>query len=487
MIGLNQVTDESKDISGLDRDSLERMLSECRNKMDSCPEEALGLAEKVIEEVRDGKAPDLHGKGLVYLSRAKANTEGAAKSLELAQRAVEVLSDPENRELCAMALNNLGNCNRRNFNLVDAMECYSKAEVIYSQLNNIRGLALIKNGMAQTYRLLGLNEKAYRTFSRSGELAASVEYDLMYAIALSNLAEMLLEQRDYDTAEDYLKEGLSLNTRLDRKMGIGFCLGSLGRLEQNRCNLDEAEKYFRQAISVWQEVGSHRHMVSSWCSLAELLELKGETGATGELLERAVEEAECTEITEVLWIAKGRLAAHNVRVGRNGKVEENLLKVIEILEDTGEQGQEKSNACKVLAGYYEEAGRFADALGIYRKGSIIEKAIMTHEMKHDIVRLKMQDEFRRSEEQRRVLEEQRVELENANRQLKEALDKIRTLKELLPICAGCKKIRNDDGYWEQIEAYITEHSDTVFSHGLCPECTHKMYPELKQIGQDTPL
>jgi len=477
-MGLNQVTDETKDVSGLDRDLLERMLSECRSKMDSCPEEAIGLAESVIEKVRDGKAPDLHGKGLAYLSRAKANTEGAAKSLELAKKAVEVLSDPENRELCAMALNNLGNCNRRNSNLLDAIECYSKAESIYSQLNNTRGLALVNNGIAQTYRLLGLNEKAYRAFSRSGELAASVEYDLMHAIALSNLAEMLLEQRDYDTAEKYLMEGLSLNTRLDRKLGIGVCLGSLGRLEQNRNNLVEAEEYFRQAVSVWQEVGSQQHMVSSYCSLAELLELKEDTTAAGELLERAVEEAECTDMPEVLWIAKGRLAAHNVRVGRNEKVEENLLKVIEVLEDTGEQGQEKSNACEVLACYYENAGRFADALDIYRKGSLIEKAILDHEMKHDIVRLKIHDEFLRSEEQRSVLEKQRVELENANRQLKEALDKIRKLKQLLPICAKCKKIRNDDGYWEQIDAYITEHSDTVFSHGLCPECAKEMYPEL---------
>lgn len=61
--------------------------------------------------------------------------------------------------------------------------------------------------------------------------------------------------------------------------------------------------------------------------------------------------------------------------------------------------------------------------------------------------------------------------------LQKALDEVRTLKGIIPICAGCKKIRDDQGYWEQIEIYITEHSDAEFSHGLCPDCLEKFYAE----------
>jgi len=61
--------------------------------------------------------------------------------------------------------------------------------------------------------------------------------------------------------------------------------------------------------------------------------------------------------------------------------------------------------------------------------------------------------------------------------LKKALSEIKTLSGLLPICASCKKIRNDQGYWEQIEIYIREHSGAEFSHGFCPECARKLYPE----------
>ncbi len=62
-------------------------------------------------------------------------------------------------------------------------------------------------------------------------------------------------------------------------------------------------------------------------------------------------------------------------------------------------------------------------------------------------------------------------------ELQDALDKIKTLRGLVPICSSCKKIRDDQGYWNQIELYIQEHSDAQFSHGICPECFKSLYPD----------
>ncbi len=62
--------------------------------------------------------------------------------------------------------------------------------------------------------------------------------------------------------------------------------------------------------------------------------------------------------------------------------------------------------------------------------------------------------------------------------VQEALANIKTLGGLIPICAHCKKIRNDKGYWDQLEGYIQTHTEAKFSHGLCPDCAEKLYPEL---------
>jgi len=70
-----------------------------------------------------------------------------------------------------------------------------------------------------------------------------------------------------------------------------------------------------------------------------------------------------------------------------------------------------------------------------------------------------------------------AEKEEAMLRLQEAMSKIKTLSGMLPICASCKKIRDDRGYWKQLESYIRDHSEADFSHSLCPECAVKLYPE----------
>jgi len=69
-------------------------------------------------------------------------------------------------------------------------------------------------------------------------------------------------------------------------------------------------------------------------------------------------------------------------------------------------------------------------------------------------------------------------LEEERRRLQQALDEVRTLRGIVPICANCKQIRDDNGYWNQVEKYVSEHSEATFSHGICPECVKKLYPEL---------
>ncbi|MCP4337776.1 MAG: PAS domain S-box protein [Desulfobulbaceae bacterium] len=70
------------------------------------------------------------------------------------------------------------------------------------------------------------------------------------------------------------------------------------------------------------------------------------------------------------------------------------------------------------------------------------------------------------------------EREKLIKDLQKALEEIKTLRGIIPICASCKKIRDDQGYWNQIEAYITKHSKAEFSHSICQECAKKLYPDL---------
>ena len=85
-----------------------------------------------------------------------------------------------------------------------------------------------------------------------------------------------------------------------------------------------------------------------------------------------------------------------------------------------------------------------------------------------------------------MIRRKKIEMERKRliRELKDALSKVKQLSGFLPICASCKKIRDDGGYWKQIEAYIKEHSEADFSHGICPDCAQKLYPDIDIYDDD---
>ena len=85
----------------------------------------------------------------------------------------------------------------------------------------------------------------------------------------------------------------------------------------------------------------------------------------------------------------------------------------------------------------------------------------------------------RTVELKNLSNEQQKEIETrqkTEKALRESLGRVKTLSGLLPLCSHCKKVRDDKGYWNQIDAYIQENSEVDINHGICPECADKYYP-----------
>lgn len=89
----------------------------------------------------------------------------------------------------------------------------------------------------------------------------------------------------------------------------------------------------------------------------------------------------------------------------------------------------------------------------------------------DIIKLRVDNQLE--------LKRQRDLLTRKNQELAAALAKVKQLEGILPVCMYCKKIRKDDDAWQQMEAYITEHSEALFSHGVCPDCVDEAYRPMK--------
>ncbi len=94
-----------------------------------------------------------------------------------------------------------------------------------------------------------------------------------------------------------------------------------------------------------------------------------------------------------------------------------------------------------------------------------------------LARIRVGERIKRAED---ALREKEIQQQTLISQLKEAIAEIKTLKGCIPICASCKKIRDDQGYWDQLEEYISKHTNAVFTHGLCPECAEQYLAEVKK-------
>jgi hypothetical protein len=85
----------------------------------------------------------------------------------------------------------------------------------------------------------------------------------------------------------------------------------------------------------------------------------------------------------------------------------------------------------------------------------------------------------------RELRDSQQELDQKNHDLEQALNEVKELKGLIPICVSCKSIRDDEGYWHQVESYITNHTHASFTHGICPDCMRRLYPDYVDKAEES--
>ena len=124
-----------------------------------------------------------------------------------------------------------------------------------------------------------------------------------------------------------------------------------------------------------------------------------------------------------------------------------------------------------------------DELGdLTRNMELMARAIQEHRAEQMVWQEKLEQKVKEQTKHLTIEIDERkraeTEKEKLIAELQAALSKVKTLSGLFPICASCKKIRDDSGYWNQIESYIRDHSEAEFSHSICPECAKKLYPDL---------
>ncbi len=357
-------------------------------------------------------------------------------SLDYGFKALELADDTANDHDEPGTLNKIGAAYYGMAKYDKAIEYFIKSLRIHENIGNEQSIAELNSNIGTICYKLGDNTKAQDYYNRAIRIFEEIDNRDHLDNVYNNAAIIYREQGEYEEALKYHKKALKIREQFGKKWRIPHSLNNIGAVLMDMKNYNSAQEYFFRSLEIAEEIGNRHIIATILISLGEIYALLNH-----------FEEAQ-------KYLMRGLVIADEIN-----------------------EPDHKMECLEVMSTILERKGDFRKALEYHKKYKELYDIIFTEDSSEKYNELQVKYETEKKEKENEIYRLRNIELVNANDELTQALSEVRKLSGLLPICASCKRIRDDSGYWEQIEGYISERSDAQFSHGLCPECLKKLYPE----------
>ncbi len=361
------------------------------------------------------------------------------------------------------------------------------AAELFENIGDIESAASMCGNSGVLLHLLGDRAGAYKKQQHVLTLAGKHNLRREKARALLNISSILRRRREYQEALEKLEETENIFKELSDQRGLAYTYSAIAIARKDIGDHNGCLAYQRKAFAIRQNLGVPVDAMLSHVGLAKALINTGKSLEAEQICREGLSAAEISEwpTTKALIL----VALCEALLEQN-QAKKALLVI-----------QETSDLFKTFQGYDESRTKLkiqeSRALHALNRDTEAYQAIIDYvEMENgrlseirdeEISRIRVAAEVEASLKEREFIALKNTELQKTNNQLKDALAQVKILSGMLPICASCKRIRDGDGYWQQIESYISNHSDAEFSHGLCSDCLEKLYPEIAEDLQDKML
>ena len=325
------------------------------------------------------------------------------------------------------------------------------------------GVMICYGQLGDLYRLTGNLDKGLEYQFLALRLRRKTGVDVSIADGLSNIGQSYYEMGKDSVALDYLLQSLELRENIKDVTGRATNLKYLGFIYHRLGDDQKSLYYLNQGLEAAQIRIDRANESDILNYISKIYYQNHETDSAFKYLNLYSSVKDSIFSDRV----SSRIASLQIQYDlkeqeqKNQRLEQNVR--INELEIARQKSRGNYMILLILLGAVIIAGFFVQYQIKAKSHRIIVKA---------------RDQLAQEIEERKVVEKEREKLITEQ---KEALAKIKTLTGLIPICANCKKIRNDEGYYERVEKYIMDHSDVVFSHGICPECLAELYPDFKDL------
>ncbi len=399
----------------------------------------------------------------------------------------------------------------------NAIWYYLTAQEYSEKANTLSRTIVLKNSMADLHEDVNNIEQAKALRDEVIEITESVGYEEAYALTLMSNGEMVLEQNEYTDALNYFLRAVEVFERrvMQEEIGNAYSMSGLAYLGLE--NYDRAIDFLQRAVDVARDNNEFGGLSESLGDIGNVyLNLRQYDRALGYYRE-ALQIAEDLEEKYFEINANTLLSLYYIAM-------DDLFTATQYVYRALDLALKNDISIDIVAAYeslsflYAELGDYEKAFEYHELSDAISDSIAKATSGGQIAAMDARHKLEQKDNEIRGLQQENVihELELgrqtlirnvsiaglflilifavgiynryrfktiAHNKLQKAINKIKTLSGLLPICSGCKKIRDDKGYWEQIEVYIQQHSHAEFTHGLCPACLDKYLVEINELKE----
>ncbi len=399
---------------------------------------SLDLATRIGDKKRIATGHSTIGMSYVYIGQFSKALEHHFEALRLREELA--LTVP-----IGVTLNNIGVVYHRIGQYEKSITYYKRSfERQGSHLSALGSVRLLTNIGYSEYKR-GRLDTAMAYLDKARDIAERSRILTSLAYIYFNLGNISADKKNTSASVDYLNRALAYYDSLGQKGGILQVLNALGRTYFKIGNYDRSRAYLQRAVALGTRINAPDQIKASYETLYQMYEKTGPEKLAYRYL-KLYSEAKDSLINSVESKKIAELAIQHAAAANEHEIE--LLKKEKTISELNLEKQK------------------------YHTNLIVGVVLLLF-----VVIAFMVVYNRSARRSRRRAEESNEALKVMNIELQEKIVEIKALSGLLPICASCKKIRDDKGYWEQLEGYISKHSDATFSHGICPDCMETLYPK----------
>jgi tetratricopeptide (TPR) repeat protein len=429
-------------------------------------------------------ASALHSLGLFYWSRN--HYDSGLVHLEQARKVRQMTGD---RFGLGQELNSIGASYYQLGIYEQALEAYLQALDIRREVADTAGMARTLTNIGMTYHDWGHHDRARRTFEEAAVFATASDSGAILGYLRNSQAMLFIDLRDYAQAREYLTQSLAAYTGrrhvtpADSVSGWSLNTATTGLLLIREGRPAEAVVVLDSLLAAGVRRGSVRGQARANLYLGEAHRALGDFTRARTAFTRSLGFARPASQRMIALEALRQLVDVEESSG-NSAAALHYLRGHMLLRDslfsqtttqriaTMDQRRESERAAHEMARLRENER--IQAAVIARQRTIVTLVSLVLLLTATLLGLVVY--YHRAERARSAeVTKANANLESVNLQLRTALAEVRTLTGLIPICASCKKVRDDQGYWKSVESYISSHSDATFSHGICHACAVTLY------------